>query len=176
MADRGIDQLVHGIINHPDFRECLYAAVTNNSQHETQASEEPGSSVVISSTNLSTTRSSSGASRPNTAQTSWPNTGNGPLQGTLDVSWRSRATHANANEELSSLFQRGSSSSQSRNPPCFVRGINHPRPVPYRRTQSASTSKGSVPSKNGNNKKVSGKQRFILKEVVLIPDPDEKAM
>eukprot|EP00794_Sanderia_malayensis_P021061 gene21061-23117_t len=154
---REIEDLVHGIINHPEFRQCLHAAVGGSSDTTSGNRNAPVGSSIINNNN-----NGNNELRPQL----------GPLQ--------TQARHGDAQEELSSIFRRGGSSSQLRNPPRFARGVNHhrPRPAPYRRSQplASTTSRnatGSLHSNNSSKVRAAEKQRFIVKEVVLIPDPDE---
>lgn len=81
--------------------------------------------------------------------------------------------NGDANEELAAIFRVGGSSSQAQNPHRFERGVNHQRhrPGPYnRRPPSTTTARSRRPTSNGRS---NARQKFVVKEVVLIPQPEE---
>ena len=108
---------------------------------------------------------------PTNSVTARPTTSNRP-NGNINFAGPSESrTFEHSNDKLSSIFRTGGSSSQVRNPHRFERGVNHQRhrrgPY-YRPSSTASHSRKPINSGRSNTR-----QQFVVKEVVLIPNPEE---
>ena len=100
MAQQGnLDELVSNIVNYPNFRESLNAAFNSRREQE--------DARAISMT------------PPTNSVTARPTTSNRP-NGNINFAGRSESrTFEHSNDELSSIFRTGGSSSQVRNPHRF---------------------------------------------------------
>ncbi len=155
--NENLDELVSNIVNHPNLRESLSAAFNSR--------RDQGDARTISATpptNSITAR----PARPTTNNRPRPNGNNVNFAGPGRSESR---TFEHPNDELSSIFRVGGSSSQVRNPHLFERGVNHHRhrQGPYSRPSTTRT-RSSIDSGRSN-----ARQKFVVKEVVLIPNPEE---
>ena len=134
-----LDELVSHIVNHPNFRESLNAAFNSRRGR--------GDARAISTTPPTNSITAGPPARP-TMSNMPNNNGNTNFAGCNE-----NRTFEHPNDEVSSIFRVGGSSSQGRNPHRFERGVNYHRhrPGPYSRpssTRGPSTVDGQTQDKS----------------------------